>query len=107
MGIESFAWAKMTAEVSANPICAAPAATCLTASLEPWPRTIFTLMPASVALLESDIIIGITPVESEVGNECDVIRRFHMAGLDAENNERGGRGATDRFHAGHAFHAPT
>src|SRR5947199_10472976 len=59
-----------------------------------------------VALLESDIIIGMAPVEAEVRNECDVVRRFHMAGLDAENNERSGRGATDRFHVSHVCTLP-
>jgi hypothetical protein len=54
-----------------------------------------------VAFLESDIVIGVTAVEAEIGNECDVVRRVYRPAWDNETNERNNRGASDRLHVGH------
>ena len=54
-----------------------------------------------VAFLESDIVIGVSAVEAEIGNECDVVRRVYRPAWDNETNERNNRGASDRLHVGH------
>src|SRR5215471_2190420 len=70
----------MTAAVSANPICAVPAATCFTASADPCPRTIcIEVLPGIVALFQRDKVVRVTTVVAEVGDEGDFIRRASVS----------------------------